>query len=54
MDSTILAVVAAVIALIVGIVAGKFIFKANTDQKILEADLQAKKLLNDSQLQAET
>jgi len=54
MDSTILAVVAAVIALIVGIVAGKFIFKANTDQKILEADLQAKKLLNDAQLQAET
>ena len=54
MDSTILAVVAAVIALVVGIVAGKFIFKANTDQKILEADLQAKKLLNDAQLQAET
>lgn len=54
MDSTILAVGAAVIALIAGIVAGKFIFKANTDQKILEADLQAKKLLNDAQLQAET
>ncbi|ULQ52582.1 ribonuclease Y [Flavihumibacter fluvii] len=54
MDSTILVIIAGVIALVVGIVAGKFIFKANTDQKILEAELQAKKLLNDAQLQAET
>ncbi|MBZ5858182.1 ribonuclease Y [Flavihumibacter profundi] len=54
MDSTILILIAAVIALVAGIVAGKFIFKANTDQKIQEAELQAKKLLNDAQLQAET
>lgn len=54
MDSTILAIIAGAIALVVGIVAGKFIFKANTDQKIQEAELQAKKTLNDAQLQAET
>jgi ribonucrease Y len=54
MDSTILVVIAAVIALVVGIVVGKLIFKANTDQKIQEAEIQTKKLLNDAQLQAET
>jgi ribonucrease Y len=54
MDSTILVVIAAVIALLVGIVVGKLIFKANTDQKIQEAEIQSKKLLNDAQLQAET
>jgi ribonucrease Y len=54
MDSTILVVIAAVIALVVGVVAGKLIFKANTDQKIQEAEIQSKRLLNDAQLQAET
>jgi ribonucrease Y len=54
MDSTILVVIAAVIALVVGVVAGKLIFKANTDQKIQEAEIQSKRLLNDAQLQADT
>jgi ribonuclease Y len=54
MDSTILVVIAAVIALVVGIVAGKFLFKANTEQKLQEAENQAKKIISDAQLQAET
>lgn len=54
MDSTILVVIAAAIALVVGIVAGKFLFKANTEQKLQEAENQAKKIISDAQLQAET
>jgi len=46
--------IVAIVALIVGIVAGKFIFKANTQQKIDEAESQAQKLIKDAQLQAET
>ncbi|ULQ56449.1 ribonuclease Y [Flavihumibacter rivuli] len=54
MDSTILALIAAVIGLGVGIVAGKFIFAKNTQQKIQEAELQAQKIVSDAQVQAET
>lgn len=42
------------IALIVGIIAGKFIFAKNTKQQIEDADQQARKLLADAQLQSET
>lgn len=54
MNDTIMILIAALVALVVGIVAGKFIFKANTQQKINEAEQQAEKLVKDAQLQAET
>ena len=54
MNDTIMILIAALVALIVGIVAGKFIFKANTEQKINEAEQQAQKILKDAQSQAET
>lgn len=54
MNESIVILVAAIIALIVGIVAGKFIFKANTQQKIDDAENQAQKIIKDAQLQAET
>lgn len=41
------------IALLVGIVAGKFIFAKNTKRKIEEAEQQAQKILNDAQTSAE-
>ena len=43
-----------VAALVVGIVAGKFIFKANTEQKIQEASAEASKIITEAQLKAET
>ena len=41
------------IALLVGIVAGKFIFAKNTQRRVEEAEQQAQKLLNDAQTSAE-
>ncbi len=55
MDSTIIsAVITGVVALIVGIIAGKFIFAKDQKHKIEEAEAQAKKVLSDAQAKAET
>src|SRR4051812_6159832 len=54
MDATMLAIITGVIALIGGIIAGKFIFAKNTQLKIDEAELQARKIINDAQTAAET
>ena len=54
MNETIIILIVAIVALVVGIVAGKFIFKANTQQKIQDAENQAQKLVKDAQFQAET
>ncbi|MBL7770264.1 MAG: ribonuclease Y [Flavipsychrobacter sp.] len=54
MNETIILLIVAILALVAGIVAGKFIFKANTQQKILDAENQAQKIVKDAQLQAET
>src|SRR5438067_6247433 len=54
MDQSILAFIIGVVALLLGIVAGKFIFAKNTQQKIDEAESQARKLISDAQTSAET
>jgi ribonuclease Y len=53
MELNTLAIIIGVLALIIGIVAGKFIFAKNTQKKIEEADQQAQKLLNDARTQSE-
>ena len=42
------------IALVIGIIAGKFIFSKNTKRQVEEAEQRANKLISDAQLQAET
>jgi len=54
MDSTILSVIVGVVALIVGVIAGKFIFAKDTKHKIEDAEQQAKKIVADAQTKAET
>lgn len=49
-----IAIVIGAIALIVGIIAGKFIFAKNTQQKITEAETQAQNIVKEAQLKAET
>jgi ribonucrease Y len=47
------AIIAGVIALVVGIVAGKFLFAKNTEKKVEDAEQQAKKIVGDAQITAE-
>jgi ribonuclease Y len=54
MDQSILTLIIGVVAVLVGIIAGKFIFAKNTQQKIDEAENQARKIVADAQTNAET
>lgn len=54
MDQSMLTAIIGLVALLAGIVAGKFIFAKNTKQKIDEAENQARKIVADAQTNAET
>ena len=54
MDPYILYIVIAIAGLIVGIVAGKFIFAKDTQKKIDEAEQHAQNLIKEAELRAET
>ena len=51
--SMVLYIVIGVIALVVGVIAGKFLFAKNTQKQIEEASHQARKILGDAQSTAE-
>jgi ribonucrease Y len=53
MEPTILYIIIGIVAAVVGIVLGRVIFAKNTKKQIEEADIQAKKIIADGQLQAE-
>jgi ribonuclease Y len=54
MELSIVTLIVAVAGLVIGIVAGKFIFAKDTKKKIDEADLHAQNLLKEAELRAET
>jgi ribonuclease Y len=54
MDSNLVSIIIGVVALIAGIIAGKFIFSKNNQKLIEEAELQSKNLLKEAELRAET
>jgi ribonucrease Y len=54
MDLTTISIIIGVSALLVGIIAGKFIFAANTQKKIQDAELQSQTILKEAELRAET
>lgn len=54
MDLNIITLIVAIVALVVGIIAGKFIFAKDTRKRIEEAELQAQTLLKEAGLRAET
>jgi ribonucrease Y len=54
MDSNILFIIIGAAALIIGLVAGKFIFAKNTGRKVEEAELQSQTILREAELRAET
>ncbi|HMP86380.1 MAG TPA: ribonuclease Y [Lacibacter sp.] len=54
MEPIIMYVIIAAIALVAGIVAGKFIFAKNTQKRTEEAEEQAKKIVKEAEMRAET
>lgn len=50
----IITVITAIVSIIAGIVAGKFIFAKNTKQRVDEAELHAKNIITEAELRAET
>ncbi len=54
MDSNLLYIIIGAGALIVGIVAGKFVFAKNTQKKLADAESQANSLIKEAELRAET
>jgi len=54
MDPNIITLIAAIVSLLVGIIAGKFIFAKDTRKRVEEAELQAQTLIKEAELRAET
>ena len=54
MELNIVTLIIAVVALLVGVIAGKFIFAKDTKKKLEEADLHAQNLIKEAELRAET
>ncbi|MFL5811120.1 MAG: ribonuclease Y [Flavisolibacter sp.] len=54
MDLNIITLIITVVALLVGIIAGKFIFAKDTRKRVEEAELQAQTLIKEAQLRSET
>ncbi len=54
MDSNIIFILIGAVALVVGIIAGKFIFAKDTSKKVQEAELQSQSLLKEAELRGET
>jgi ribonucrease Y len=54
MELSIVTLIVAVVALLVGIVAGKFIFAKDTQKKVEEAEAHAQNLIKEAELRAET
>jgi len=53
MDLNIVSIIIGLAGLIVGVVAGKFIFAKNTKKQVEEADAQSKKMVSEAQMTAE-
>ena len=53
-QTTLVSIIIGVSTLIVGLVAGKFLFAKNTKKQVEDAESQAKNILRESELRAET
>lgn len=54
MESTIIYIIVGIVALIAGVLGGKVLFAKNTDKQVQEAELEARKLVAEAQLKADT
>ena len=54
MDQTVLSIIYSVVALVIGIIAGRVIFAKNTKKQVEEAEKHAQSILKEAELRAET
>ena len=54
MDQNVIYIIIGLLALLIGIIAGKLIFAKNTKKQIEEAESQAQKIINEATAKAET
>ena len=54
MEPYIISIITGVVALIIGVIAGKQLFSKNTRKQVEEAQIMAEKIIADGQIQAET
>jgi len=54
MELNVLSIIIGAVGLVIGIIAGKFIFAANTKKQVDEANTEARKILSDAQVSSET
>ena len=54
MDLNIISLIATAVALVIGVVLGKFLFAKNTKKQVEEAQNQAQVILREAELRAET
>jgi len=54
MDPVVVYIIIGIVALALGIVAGKLIFAKNTQKQVEEAEIQAKRIISEAELKAET
>jgi ribonuclease Y len=54
MDPVILLIISATVALVIGVIAGRFIFAKNTKKQLEDAENQAQNILKEAELRAET
>ena len=54
MDQNVIYIIIGVSALIIGIIAGKFIFAKNTRKQLEEAEIQSQSIVKEAEIRAET
>src|SRR5687768_2499745 len=54
MDPMIISIIVGIAGLVIGVLAGKFLFAKDTKKQLQEADQQAQRIIADAQLQSET
>jgi len=54
MDQSIISIIAGAVALVLGIVLGKFIFAKNTQKQVEEAELKAQTIIKEAEIRADT
>ena len=54
MDQTVLSIIFSVVALVIGVIAGRLIFAKNTKKQVEEAEQHAQSILKEAELRAET